>query len=240
MSLAHFQDAMVRLITDPDFRDQIAAGNAATDATLSDRETTRLQRIARDPGLGINRTLHKGFRLGKLRGLLPFTCRLLGTRRLCDELARFWRAHPPASFYFLPEAVDFCDYLRSRKLRLRYLDEVIAYERATLERNAPASARHRPNACGSATTRPHCSQRSRRVVIRAGSVHARASPPAPAMRMARQRGHWKTARPESSYALQRDVCGRGFSPEALLPSPVGAASAAKLCFPSPPVGEGGA
>jgi hypothetical protein len=133
MSLAHFQDAMVRLITDPDFRDHIAAGNAATDATLSERETTRLQRIARDPGLGINRTLHKGFRLGKLRGLLPFTCRLLGTRRLCDELARFWRAHPPASFYFLPEAADFCDYLRSRKLRLRYLDDVIAYERATLE-----------------------------------------------------------------------------------------------------------
>ena len=133
MSLAHFQDAMVRLITDPDFRDQIAAGNAATDATLSDRETTRLQRIARDPGLGINRTLHKGFRLGKLRGLLPFTCRLLGTRRLCDELAHFWRAHPPASFYFLPEAVDFCDYLRSRKLRLRYLADVVAYERATLE-----------------------------------------------------------------------------------------------------------
>ena len=133
MSLAHFQDAMVRLITDPDFRDHIAAGHAATDATLSERETTRLQRIARDPGLGINRTLHKGFRLGKLRGLLPFTCRLLGTQRLCDELARFWRDHPPASFYFLPEAVDFCDWLARRRLRLRYLDDIVAYERATLE-----------------------------------------------------------------------------------------------------------
>ena len=85
------------------------------------------------PGLASTAPCTKGFRLGKLRGLLPFTCRLLGTRRLCDELARFWSAHPPASFYFLPEAVDFCDYLRSRKLRLRYLDEVIAYERATLE-----------------------------------------------------------------------------------------------------------
>ena len=65
MSLAHFQDAMVRLITDPDFRDHIAAGHAATDATLSERETTRLQRIARDPGLGINRTLHKGLPPGQ-------------------------------------------------------------------------------------------------------------------------------------------------------------------------------
>ena len=41
MSLAHFQDAMVRLITDPDFRDHIAAGHAATDATLSEREAAR-------------------------------------------------------------------------------------------------------------------------------------------------------------------------------------------------------
>lgn len=133
MSLARFQDAMVRLILDPDFRDRVAAGDDVPGGELDARETARLQRIARDPGLGINRTLHKGFRLGKLRGLLPFTCRVLGTRRLCDELARFWRDHPPASFYFLPEAVDFCDWLVQRRLRLRYLDDVVAYERATLE-----------------------------------------------------------------------------------------------------------
>lgn len=133
MSLARFQDAMVRLILDPDFRDRIAAGDAPPDDTLDARERARLRHIARHPGLGINRTLHKGFRLGKLRGLLPFTCRLLGTQRLCDELARFWRDHPPASFYFLPEAVDFCDWLAQRRLRLRYLDDIVAYERATLE-----------------------------------------------------------------------------------------------------------
>ena len=133
MSLARFQEAMVRLILDPDFRDRVAAGDAPPDDTLDAREYARLRHIARHPGLGINRTLHKGFRLGKLRGLLPFTCRLLGTQRLCDELARFWRDHPPASFYFLPEAVDFCDWLARRRLRLRYLDDIIAYERATLE-----------------------------------------------------------------------------------------------------------
>ena len=133
MSLARFQDAMVRLILDPNFRDRVAAGDAPPDDTLDAREHARLRHIARHPGLGINRTLHKGFRLGKLRGLLPFTCRLLGTQRLCDELARFWRDHPPASFYFLPEAVDFCDWLARRRLRLRYLDDIVAYERATLE-----------------------------------------------------------------------------------------------------------
>ena len=49
------------------------------------------------------------------------------------EQAKAWRDQPPASFYFLPEAVDFCDWLAQRRLRLRYLDDVIAYERATLE-----------------------------------------------------------------------------------------------------------
>lgn len=133
MSLERFQETMVRLIVDPDYRDRIADGREARDEGLTERETARLRRIAADPGLDINRTLHKGFRLGKLRGLLPFTCRLLGTRRLCGELARFWRDHPPASFYFLPEAVDFCDWLARRRLRMRYLDDVVAYERATLE-----------------------------------------------------------------------------------------------------------
>lgn len=137
MSLDRFQNAMVRLIIDPDFRDRVADARDTADDGLHDgltpRETMRLRRIAADPGLGINRTLHKGFRLGKVRGLLPYTCRLLGTQRLCDELARFWHDHPPASFYFLPEAVDFCDHLRARRLRLRYLDDIVAYERATLE-----------------------------------------------------------------------------------------------------------
>lgn len=146
MSLERFQETMVRLIVDPDYRDRIADGREARDAALTERETARLRRIAADPGLDINRTLHKGFRLGKLRGLLPFTCRLLGTRRLCSELAGFWREHPPASFYFLPEAVDFCDWLAPRRLRLRYLDDVVAYERATLEleraRTGPPPVQH--------------------------------------------------------------------------------------------------
>ena len=71
MSLERFQETMVRLIVDPDYRDRIADGREARDEGLTERETARLRRIAADPGLDINRTLHKGFRLGKLRGPPP-------------------------------------------------------------------------------------------------------------------------------------------------------------------------
>lgn len=136
MSVAAFQSAMMRLVTDPDFRDDVRAHGAAACARLTPREAARLDRIAVDPGVDINRTLHKGFRFGKLRSLLPLTCHRLGPQRLAREVARFWQDHPPAGFSFLPEALDFCDVLASRGLRLRHLDEVLAYERAVLELQA--------------------------------------------------------------------------------------------------------
>lgn len=134
MSLAAFQSVLLRLIADPAFRDDVTMrGTDALGSNLTPLETSRLQRIASDRGLDINRTLHKGFRLGKLRALLPLTCRLLGARRLARELPVFWQQRPPASFSFLPEALDFCDWLARRRLRIRYLGEVLAYERALLE-----------------------------------------------------------------------------------------------------------
>ena len=134
MSLATFQSGLLRLIADPAFRDAVTAhGAAALGDGLTPLEAWRLQRIAVDRGLDINRTLHKGFRLGKLRALLPLTCHLLGARRLARELPAFWQQRPPASFSFLPEALDFCDWLDRRRLRMRYLGEVLAYERAVLE-----------------------------------------------------------------------------------------------------------
>jgi hypothetical protein len=135
MSLQVFQSGMLRLIADPDFRDRVNAGSdtelAAYD--LTDIEKRRLRAIAADPGLDINRTLHKGFRLGKLRALLPMTCRLLGSRRLARELSGFWAHCPPASFSFIPEALEFCAWLSPRASKVRYLDDVLGYERATLE-----------------------------------------------------------------------------------------------------------
>ncbi len=134
MSLPAFQSALLRLIADPAFRDRVVQqGERALGDDVTALEASRLARIASDRGLDINRTLHKGFRLGKLRALLPLTCRLLGPRRLARELPAFWQQRPPASFSFLPEALEFCDWLARRRLRLRHLDEILAYERAVLE-----------------------------------------------------------------------------------------------------------
>lgn len=134
MTALAFQTALARLIVEPDFRDSVRAeGLAALPGELTTREATRLVTIAADRGLAMNRTLHKGFRLGKLRALLPLTCALLTPSRLAREVALFWQAHPPASFSFLPEALEFCAFLERRRLRSVYLAEVLAFERATLE-----------------------------------------------------------------------------------------------------------
>lgn len=133
MSLARFQACMARLITDPAFRDRVRSGDPGVLAgNLTALERVRLCRIASDRGLDINRTLHKGFRLGKLRAMLPLTCEALGPKRLTREVAAFWAQCPPTSFYFIAEALDFCDFLAMRRLRGVYLEEVIAYERAAL------------------------------------------------------------------------------------------------------------
>jgi hypothetical protein len=133
MSLPAFQSALLRLIVNPAFRDAVRAPGALPASDLTVVEANRLRRIAADPGLDTNRTLHKGFRMGKLRTLLPLTCTLLGPKRLGREVAAFWQRQPPAGFSFLPEALEFIAFLRKRRLRVRYLDEVLAYEHATLE-----------------------------------------------------------------------------------------------------------
>jgi len=134
MTAQAFQTALARLIVEPEFRDAVrAGGSAALPGELTPREAWRLATIAGDRGLDMNRTLHKGFRLGKLRALLPLTCAALTPARLAREVAQFWRANPPASFSFLPEALEFCAFLERRGLRSVYLAEVLAFERATLE-----------------------------------------------------------------------------------------------------------
>jgi hypothetical protein len=181
MSLHVFQSLLVQLIENPEFREDVRARRRGLAGDLTERERTRLHRIAGDPGLDVNRTLHKGFRLGKLRALLPFTCQVLGTGRLCREVSRFWKEKPPASFSFLPEALDFCEFLARRKLRVKYLPEVIAYEYALLKLEQARSGtppaqcirfEHDPGAllaCLAAGKRPRSiPQRPCLVVARAG------------------------------------------------------------------------
>ena len=49
------------------------------------------------------------------------------------RIAACWKTHPPASFSFLPEALEFCAFVARRGARSVYLPEVLACERATLE-----------------------------------------------------------------------------------------------------------
>jgi hypothetical protein len=138
VSAPAFQSALARLIVDPDFRDDVRERRAvalAGDLTALERE--RLLAVSVDPGLDITRTLHKGFRLGKLLARLPLTRVLLDRDTLAREVGEFWRRRPPVSFYFLEEALAFCAYLlervRAGELAIRYLEEIAAYEQAALE-----------------------------------------------------------------------------------------------------------
>ena len=133
MSAAVFQSMMARLVIDPAWRRSVRDGGLPPDADLSDLERRRLDAIAASAGLDTNQTLHMGFRLGKIKALLPLTCTLLKGEALQSALSAFWALHPPRTFYFLPEAVEFCDFLLARPSVCLYLHEVAAFERAHLE-----------------------------------------------------------------------------------------------------------
>lgn len=139
LSQRRFQETLARLVLDPPFREIVRAqGAAILDDDLTPLERERLTAAASDRGLDAMRTLHKSFRLTKLYSMLPLTRALLGQRRLVTEVNSFWAESLPVSHYFLDESLAFCDYLRGRMrrrggLRVKYLDEVLAYERAVLE-----------------------------------------------------------------------------------------------------------
>lgn len=133
MSAAAFQSLMAQLVVDPSLCDRMRVEGIAPDADLDALERQRLLAIAASPGLSVNHTLHRGFRLGKLKALLPLTCALMKGARLQAAIERFWAEHPPRTFYFLPEAIEFCGFLLTQPTRSRYLHEVVAFERSNLE-----------------------------------------------------------------------------------------------------------
>jgi hypothetical protein len=149
MSLQAFQTALARLVTDTDLRQRVRSeGSAMLDSDLSPRERTRLARLTGDHGLDVTASLVTSFRLGKILALLPLTRVLLGDDRLVRELRLFWADHAPTSFYAVDESLAFCDHLqrrrRSNRLRVAYLDDVMAYERAVLELRKPRPIGERP------------------------------------------------------------------------------------------------
>lgn len=141
MTQRAFQSTVARLVIDPDFRDRVSAhGVIALDSDLTTLEQERVMAIVSDRGLDATRTLHKSFRLTKIYTLLPLTRALLGPDHLAREIASFWKAELPVSHYFMEEAIAFCDFLLNRicsGLRIKYLKEIVTYERANLELRRP-------------------------------------------------------------------------------------------------------
>lgn len=136
MTQRAFQTAVARLVVDPAFRDRVRAiGAAALEEELTGLERQRVMSLVDDKGLDVTRTLHKSFRLTKLYSTLPLTRQLLGTNRLAKEIGSFWETTPSDSHYFLDESIAFCDFLTKRirsGLRIKHLQEIVAYERANL------------------------------------------------------------------------------------------------------------
>lgn len=138
MSQRAFQASLARLALEPDFRELVRTqGEAALGRGHTPLERRRLVDVSSDRGLEMTAYLIRSFRLGKLITLLPLTRTLLGSRRFVTEAQLYWKVSPPSSFYLLEEALGFCDYLldraEHRMLRMKYVDEVVGYERAMLE-----------------------------------------------------------------------------------------------------------
>jgi hypothetical protein len=142
LSLRAFQSMAGRMVVDEAFRRRICdEGDGALEGDLTTRERERLVALARDRGLDATRFVHKDFRLSKLYVMLPLTRFMLGRELMLREVGLFWSENFPVTHYFLPEALQFCEHLQARlrrgQLRVKYLEEIVGYERAELELKRP-------------------------------------------------------------------------------------------------------
>lgn len=149
MSQRTFQAMLGRMVVDLEFRRCVREqGDAALDADLTPLERERLLAAAADRGMDATRMVHKDFRLSKLYYMLPLTRFLLGSERLSREVSAFWSRNLPVSHYFIQESIDFCEHLQRRLLsgglRVKYLREIVAYERAELELKLPRPGNDAP------------------------------------------------------------------------------------------------
>ena len=94
------------------------------------------EELARDPAIAILRRLIGQFRSGMVSDAMPLTTRLLlvalGDEAVLDLFARFWRARPPEMFA-TREAASWSAFLLACGLRVDYLADTIALDRAALE-----------------------------------------------------------------------------------------------------------
>lgn len=89
-----------------------------------------------DPAIGVFRHLVWQVRAGMIVDNFTFTVRLMmldrGEEWVRGQLDRYFAAQPP-QFFGSDEAIAFGAYLAAQELDVRYLPEVLAFERAALE-----------------------------------------------------------------------------------------------------------
>jgi hypothetical protein len=132
MSLAAFQQGLARLVAEPEYAAAVRGGTALQLDDLTPHERERLVAAASAPGLVAARTVHTGWRMSKLLGLLPLTRAALGDR-FARLAADFWSSQPPRSLYFQREAIEFCRFVCAADGVPRATAEVAAFEAAVIE-----------------------------------------------------------------------------------------------------------
>ncbi|MEZ5702924.1 MAG: hypothetical protein R3E42_14755 [Burkholderiaceae bacterium] len=136
---------MAQLVVDPALSEQMRREGIAAQADLSALERERLLHVACDPGLAVNHTLHRGFRLGKIKALLPLTTTLLQGAPLQTALERFWARHPRLLFPARGHRVLWLS--AGQPTRSKYLQGVAALRAPTSNFNGRASTRRPRKPC---------------------------------------------------------------------------------------------
>lgn len=150
MSLRGFQRALADLVASPALCAAVEADPRAALAAydLDARERRRVADMAGRPGMAVNRALYRATRATPALTLLPLSCFLLG-ERLRAELERFW-ADGEDDPRMDRETLRFGALLRARlasgEIREPALDEVLAFETASLELQLPDLDRDLPSA----------------------------------------------------------------------------------------------
>ncbi|MBW4596692.1 MAG: hypothetical protein KME46_28275 [Brasilonema angustatum HA4187-MV1] len=138
MTLVGFQQALSELVMSSEFCLQVLTSPdlALGVFDLTPLEHQRLVFLARTPGLGIGRMLHRSFRLSMLVNLLPKTCTVLNTQNLNQVFNIYWQTQPPRNFYYQQEAVRFGEFLLAQleqgTIQNEFLEEILRFEISVL------------------------------------------------------------------------------------------------------------
>ena len=135
MALAIYQEIFCQIVASAIFRQHLRErpDEMLEGLDLTERERRRLLSLAEQPGMRVNTAIHRANRLSPVNQSLPFTCFLLA-EQLGLVLERYWSANPAENLQVLAECERFAAFLDTEihagRVTGRYLEEILAFERA--------------------------------------------------------------------------------------------------------------